>query len=311
MLEEMIEKEGKYKANNTKAILYLLLHFSVGTVGVVCTIHLHWILGQAILGVFFLQSFILLHEMGHYSFFKGRKINTFFGHLFGLVSFIPFASWVDIHNQHHKWTGWRDKDPTTSGTVNQKHGFLTKGLVNFSWLFFIPLFTLGYRIGNYWNINKIKAFSPKTSVRSVIINVIVIIAIWMIISLVYSNQIITYILPAYIFSLMLSDLIILSQHSHIDIPISNGVDVKPIKYSEQIQYTRSVKFGKWIEHWILFNFNLHEKHHAFPGVPAYYLQDKKCTVVNTRPFFKYLWEAKTMTGEKFVFSTSKHSNKSI
>lgn len=309
--KEMTEKKLKYKAKNSKAFLYLFTHVLIGSIGVWCSIFVNWFFGQIVLGVFFLQAFILLHEVGHYSFFKSKKLNTWFGHLFGVLSFIPFASWVDIHNQHHKWTGWRDKDPTTSGTVNAKHGIITKGLVNICWLLFIPLFTLGYRIGNYWNFTKIKKFSPKTSIQSVVTNVIIILFVWSFLIYTFPSIIIKYFFPSYLISLILSDLIILSQHSHIDIPISKGEEVKPIKYSEQIQYTRSVIMGKWIEHWLLFNFNLHEKHHAFPGVPAYYLQEKECDVVNTHPFLKYLWNAKKLSGEEFVFSTTKYSKKII
>lgn len=309
--EGMSEKNMKYRANNAKALQFLFANILIGGIGVVCSIFINWIIGQVVLSVFFLQVFILLHEAGHYSFFKTRKLNTWFGYLFGVLSFIPFVSWIDIHNQHHKWTGWRDKDPTTSGTVNPNHGFITKGFVNICWLFFIPLFTLGYRIGNYWNLSKIKKFSPKTSIRSVVANSILILCLWVFFILVFPSIFTLYFLPAYLMSLMLSDLILLSQHSHIDIPISNGVVVKPIKFSDQIQYTRSIVFGKWVEHWLLFNFNLHEKHHAFPTVPSYYLQKKKCSVSNTRPFLKYLWNAKKLSGEEFVFSTTQHSKKII
>lgn len=304
-------KELKYKAKNSKAFMFLFMNLMIGAFGVWFSVSINWVLGQLLLSVFFLQSFILLHEVGHYSFFRKKSLNTLFGHVFGVLSFIPFASWVDIHNQHHKWTGWRDKDPTTSGTVNAKHGLFSKMLVNVCWFLFLPLFTLGYRLGNYWNLSKIKKFSPKTNIQSVILNILSILGIWIVIIFLFPDAFKRYVLPAYFLSLMLSDLIILSQHSHIEIPISNGKEVKPIKYSEQVKYTRSILLGKWVEHWLLFNFNLHEKHHAFPGVPAYYLQEKECEVINSRPFFKYIWNAKKLSGESFVFSTSKDSNKII
>ena len=301
----------KHKASNSQAIAFIFAHLILGAIGLYCTFNFQWFAGQIILGFFFLQSFILLHEVGHYSFFKGRKLNTIFGHFFGVFSFIPFASWVDIHNQHHKWTGWRDKDPTTSGTVDPKHSFLVKSLINICWFLFLPLFTLGYRLGNYWNISKIKKFSAKTNIKTVVINSIIILVTWATTIFIFKGFMFQNILPAYFIGLMFSDLIILSQHSHIDIPISNGEEVKPIKYSEQIQYTRSVLLGRWIEHWLLFNFNLHEKHHAFPGLPAYYLHKQDISNVNTRSFLSYLWNAKRLSGMKFIFSTTKQSNKTI
>jgi acyl-lipid omega-6 desaturase (Delta-12 desaturase) len=311
MKNVMVDHLKKYKAQNIKAISFLLSYLFFGVTGAICSFEWNWYVGQILLAIFFFQSFILLHEVGHYSFFKGKTLNTIFGHLFGFLSFIPFISWVDIHNQHHKWTGWRDKDPTTSGTINPEHGLIVKSIINVCWFCFIPLFTLGYRIGNYWNLGKIKKFSPKTNRKKVTINLLIILITWAFISVLYSNIILDYILPAYVLGLVISDLIILSQHSHIDIPISNGEAVRPVKYSDQTQYTRSLKFGKWFEHWVLFNFNLHEKHHAFPGLPAYYLQKKECSEMNKRPFVNYFWNAKRMTGQEFVFSTTKYSDKTI
>ncbi len=271
----------------------------------------YWILGQLLVGVFFLQSFILLHETGHYSFFKGRGLNSFFGHFFGFLSVIPFSSWVDIHNQHHKWTGWRDKDPTTTGTVNPNHGKAVRFIVNISWVLFFPIFTIGYRVGNYWNLKKIKQFSPKTNLDYVLMNLLLIWMVWGVGLFLFWDEAIKYIIGGFVLGLAYSDLIILSQHSHIDIPVSKGKAVRPIKYINQIQYTRSISFFKLLDYWVLFNFNLHEKHHAFPGVPAYFLGKKEMDEPNKRPFLNYLLKAKLMTGEQFIFSTSKNSGKEI
>ena len=304
-------KENKYKPNNWKAFLFLLSAASFLSIGLFITHIGYWLFGQLLVGVFFLQSFILLHETGHYSFFKEKRLNTIFGHFFGFISVIPFVSWVDIHNQHHKWTGWRDKDPTTTGTVNPKHGPFTKAIVNISWFLFFPLFTIGYRIGNYWNLKKIKQFSPKTNLDHVCMNLLFIWFFWGVNLFFFWDEATKYVVCGFFIGLAYSDLIILSQHSHIDIPVSDGQEVKPVKYVNQIEYTRSISIFKKIDHWVLFNFNLHEKHHAFPGVPAYYLLKKELNEPNKRNFLGYLFKAKSMSGEKFVFSTSKKSGKYI
>src|SRR6478736_4285425 len=136
----------KYRPGNLQAAAYLIvpvvlllssLYLSVSGGGI-----LTWFAGQLLLGIFFFQCFILLHETGHFSFFRSAFLNRIFGHFFSFLSFIPFTSWVGIHNLHHRWTGWRDKDPTTEGTVSPGYGKVNKFLVNVAWALFLPLFTI-------------------------------------------------------------------------------------------------------------------------------------------------------------------------
>ena len=307
----MAQTQAKFKPSNSKAILFLLSWFSLCVGGILLSLYVWYWLGQILLGLAFLQAFILLHETGHYSFFKSKRVNILAGHFFGFLSLIPFISWVDIHRLHHRWTGWRDKDPTTTGTVNPEHSLFIRLLVNLCWLLFIPLFTIGYRIGNYWNFKKLEDFSSRTNRKKVFINLLFILIIWAALILIFPKIILVYVLPAFIIGLVFSDLVILSQHSHIHMPVSHGKDVSPLKYQDQVQYTRSIHLGRIIDHWLLFNFSMHEKHHAFPGVPAYYLSQKEYPVENTRNFLTYLWRAKTMTGESFVFKTTKDTGKIV
>jgi len=298
----------EFKANNIKAITLLILPAFIMGLGVYLSYSTIWslgyIVGQLLLGIFFFQCFILLHETGHFSFFKNRFANTIFGNIFAFISFIPFNSWVDIHNLHHKWTGFRDKDPTTEGTVSPKFSPLTKLLVNLSWLIWFPLFTIGYRIGNYWNIPKIKKHVAANHFNRIYKNMGVQIILYVILFYVAGTWILQHLLLGYFISLIISDVFILSQHSHIKIPIAGEQEVKPIRYAEQIQYTRSVNVPTWVSRYIYFNFNLHELHHFQPGLPAYYLDQVDLETPNKVPFFNYLLDAKIMSGMNFIFNTS-------
>lgn len=306
-------KEGnpikKFRRSNTMAFLYLLSPLLFVVIGLYLslseTFGMLYILGQISLSIFFFQCFILLHETGHYSYFKSSLLNRIAGNIFALLAFIPFTSWVAIHNLHHKWTGYRDKDPTTEGTVSPKFSASIKFLVNFSWFFFIPLFTIGYRIGNYWNIKKLKKHLPERKLPAIYLNMVLQALIYASIFYFFGSWIVDHILPAYILSLMISDLFILSQHSHIEIPLSNGKEVKPMRFSDQVQYTRSVSVFKNIGRFVYFNFHLHELHHAYPILPAYYLDKTEIKMPNTVKFIDYLIDAKKMKGIDFIFSTSK------
>jgi acyl-lipid omega-6 desaturase (Delta-12 desaturase) len=300
-----------YKPSNQKAISLLILPTCLALTGVYMSFYELWswqfILSQMILGLFFFQCFILLHESGHFSFFKNRSLNRMLGHFCAFASFIPFESWINIHNLHHKWTGYRDKDPTTEGTVSPKFGILKKSLVNICWRLWIPLFTIGYRIGNYWNISKIKRHVVKQHQAAILKNMFLMLLIYSLSFYFWGAFIVTHFALAFFIGLMISDVFILSQHSHIEIPLAEETEVKPLKYSEQIMYTRSVDIQKQIAKYVYFNFNKHELHHAFPGLPAYHLDKLEQDTPNHVDFFAYLKDAKQLSGIEFIFNTS--SNK--
>ncbi len=299
----------QHKASNFKGFLYLLTPLILMSIGIYLSVvsaawSFYFVLGQILLGIFFFQCFILLHETGHFSYFNNRILNKIFGHLFAFISFIPLSSWIEIHNLHHKWTGYRDKDPTTEGTLNPAFGTFTKFLINASWLLWIPLFTIGYRLGNYWKPTKLKKHLSKQVLPAVYRNMAAQLLLYAILLFFFGRWIFQHLAVGYLFSLIISDLFILSQHSHIEIPIAGEKDVKPIRYTEQIPYTRSLALLKYVGRFIYFNFNLHELHHAYPGLPAYYLDAIKDETPNKVNFFNYLFDAKKMSGMDFIFKTS-------
>jgi omega-6 fatty acid desaturase (delta-12 desaturase) len=50
---------------------------------------------------FLIRIFIIFHDCGHGSYFKSRKLNTFFGYLTGILAFVPYHHWNHRHAQHH------------------------------------------------------------------------------------------------------------------------------------------------------------------------------------------------------------------
>ena len=51
------------------------------------------------------RTFSLMHDCGHNSLFKTRKLNRFFGFLLGLINGIPQKSWSIDHAFHHRNNG--------------------------------------------------------------------------------------------------------------------------------------------------------------------------------------------------------------
>ena len=308
----MTKDISQWKARDDKAFLSLLVPTALCVFGVFLSLQPNMFLystGQLLLSFFFLQTFILLHECGHLNFFKTRFLNTFFGHVLGLLTVIPFYSWTHMHNLHHKWTGWRDKDPTTEKTVEPQDSPIMRWVVNVSWFLFIPLFFLSYMVSNYWNVMKIKRHLNAQKFRMTILHMVAYVAIYSLLGLFFNAFLIHFVLPAFLLSLIWKELVIMTQHSHIDIPISNGAEVKPVPYVDQVTYTRSFYVNAWFEALFLFNFNHHELHHVYPGIPAYYLQKIDINLPKEPSYIHWFVQAKSMKGEDYVFRTSAKTGK--
>jgi fatty acid desaturase len=295
--------------NNVKAFTMLVVpaFFAICAVFFSCFVLSMFTVGVLFYSFFFTQTFILLHECGHLNFFKGKRLNYFGGYFFGFLSGIPFLSWMHMHNLHHRWTGWRDKDPTTERTVGPPSVKILQWVVNFCWLLFIPLFYLVYMFSNYWNIFKIRRFLRVDLVRQISWEMMIYMLGYALVLCLVPSRILIPMFFGFLLSLVWKELIILTQHTHIEIPTSQGKSVRPISYADQIQYTRSFHVGGFFEKWFLFNFNLHEAHHAQPGIPAYFLSEIDLKLPNKPSYWNWFKNAKGMWGVDFIFKTSKHT----
>jgi omega-6 fatty acid desaturase (delta-12 desaturase) len=298
-----VKTKGMQKSD-TLAIFYLVLPFTF--FGIMLTslddnVFIYSI-GQLFGAIFFAQSFILLHELGHRSFFKSNKMNTAFGYFFSILVFIPYYNWLEVHELHHKWTGWRDKDPTTEKTFSDRFTPFQENLINFSWKFYIPLFTIGYRFGIYWKTEKLKRHLSKKSYTKCLVEMFCYGIFYFLLILLFPGFCLS-ILPALYLSFIITDILSLSQHSHIEMPISNGEEVVPLKYKDQSKYSRSLVFSPIISEYFLFNFNFHEHHHAYPGLPCYHLSKVQNQLINTYSFLPWLKKVKSMKGVDFIFKT--------
>lgn len=298
-------KDRRVGRASTAQALSLLLLPSLLLAAMLLTLGQGWplyLLGQIAGAVFFLQAFILLHEFGHRSFFISRGANLIGGYLASFVVFIPFPNWASIHDLHHRWTGYRDKDPTTEGTFVEKLSPFMRGVINFCWRFWIPLFTLGYRLGIFWNFGKLRRHLPPRKYRICVIHMWVYLGGYAALIALFPGVILS-MLPALLVSFSMSDLMTLSQHSHVHMPVAAGRDVKPLAYAEQVQYSRSLLFPRWIARYVLFNFNYHEAHHARPGVPCYRLSHDAYVGGNSYPAWSWTKRVKSIPGVEFIFQT--------
>ena len=138
-----------------------------------------WLVGQSAMAFGFVKWFSLLHEAGHNTLFASRSLNTLAGHMASVVSLLPYSSWKAIHRMHHKWTGWQDKDPTTSSLVPRRLSPLERVVLNASWRYWLPLFSVLYRAQSFWHLPRLfRLFVDRRARIGFVVNVMALLALY-------------------------------------------------------------------------------------------------------------------------------------
>jgi len=60
-------------------------------------------------GAFLLRLFMIQHDCGHGSFFRGKKANGWVGRIIGVLTLTPYEYWRRAHAHHHAGTGNLDR----------------------------------------------------------------------------------------------------------------------------------------------------------------------------------------------------------
>ena len=258
-------------------------------------------LGQVILGVAFVQWFCLLHEAGHGTLFNAQRWNVRVGHLAGFFSLIPFHSWRVIHHEHHRWTGWQDLDPTTEALVPRQLKLHEKLIINGAWFLWFPLFSILYRVNNFWRAGRILKRVPERHHTRIKLNLVVLAAVYLVLFVALGGTLLTLVGPALLGSFMFMDVILFSQHNHIPQKVSGGAKVDPHPFIEQQPFTRSLVFPKWFARGVLLNFDAHELHHMYPTTPGYRLGEIDYVPPNAISIWRFVWKAKTSAAATLMF----------
>lgn len=260
-----------------------------------------WLVGQLLFALAFLEWFLILHEAGHRTLFRHRLPNTLVGAIAGVFALIPFSAWRHIHARHHAWTGWQDMDATTATLVPRVLAPWEKWVINIAWRTGIPLFSVLYRLQNYWNPIRLRQFLaasvlPRIRTESLILLIIyAAIVLW-----VGPWQLAGNCGVGLLLALAIQDPLLLSQHTHMPRHLANGQAVQPFSHLEQEAYTRSLRFPSWFSVLIM-HFDAHELHHMFVRVPGYRLRQIDYRTSNEVDWWQWLRAAKKLTGVEFLF----------
>ena len=261
-----------------------------------------WAAGQLLLALSFIQWFALLHECGHETLFRTKRLHAPLGHVAGFFSLIPFRNWKSVHRRHHKWTGWQDIDPTTEALVPRELGRAERAIVNVAWRCWIPLFSVVYRINNFWNWPRLKKLFPKPEERrAVAANMAgLVVAYGAVVAVVGLETSARLFGLAFVVTLAAEDLLILSQHTHIPQQVSGGEDVRPFPTIEQEVFTRSLVFPRWLSA-LLLHIDAHELHHMYPFVPGYRLGEVEYATENEVGLLAWIKGAHALPGDLLLF----------
>jgi len=267
-----------------------------------------WLTGQIILAAALVQWFVVLHECGHGTLFETASLNALAGQVAGCFALIPFESWKRVHNRHHKWTGWQDVDPTTALLATAPTGRLARGLVNVCWKYWLPLFSVLYRLNNFWHIPRLlRLFHAARPRRRLIVNVVGLLIVYIVVlGMAGPTALMRSLGVATILALVCEDMLLISQHTHVPMGLSHGLDVAPHAAIEQERFTRSLRFPHWLSVMLL-HFDAHELHHMYPFVPGHRLEDIPYSPANEVTCWRWIRAARAVPGEVLLFQNRTQS----
>jgi acyl-lipid omega-6 desaturase (Delta-12 desaturase) len=261
-----------------------------------------WAVGQLLLAAALVHWFVILHECGHDTLFRTRRLHVLTGHIAAFFSLIPFHCWTRVHARHHKWTGWQDLDPTTESLVPRPLSRAERALVNICWRLWIPLFSVLYRLNNYWNIPRLFGMFRRAADRRLIIrDVVGLLAAYAIVGFLVGPALLVRATGAAILlSLIAEDLLLLSQHTHVPQHVAGGESVRPYPTIEQEAFTRSLRLPPLASTLVL-HFDAHELHHMYPFVPGYHLRRIDYHPENEIGWWQWIARAKRLRGDVLLF----------
>jgi fatty acid desaturase len=208
-----------------------------------------------------------------------------------------------VHGLRHRWTGWQDLDPTTASLVPRPLSSVEKLLLRTSWKYWIPLFSVLYRVNNYWHLPRLrKLFNDNHKWKETALSATGLALFYgIVIAVVGFRASVHFVGLGCLLALVMEDPLILSQHTHIPQNNSRTRRAQSFAAMEQEQFTRSLRFPAWVSKLVLFNFDAHELHHMYPFVPCYHLRRIPYTGVNEIDWWRWLAAAKRMRGDEFLF----------
>jgi fatty acid desaturase len=294
------------KSTNRAGAGYFLLTSAVTAAGIVLASSsrvVPWLAGQILVATAFTQWFCLLHECGHDTLFRSRRLNRLAGHIAGFFALIPFGCWRRVHALHHRWTGWQDLDPTTEGLTRKPSNRALMQLANFCWRWWLPLFSVVYRLTNYWHVSRLRrVLHGGSEWRALAVNAaLCAMAYAVLLAWLRPMRLLRLTGPGLLAGLIFQDVFLLSQHTHLPQCRSERGCARPFAPRDQEVFTRSLRFPAWFSRLVLLHSDAHELHHMYPNLPGYRLHDVPYRTRNEMPWWRWTLAARRIPAEQFLY----------
>jgi fatty acid desaturase len=176
-----------------------------------------------------------------------------------------------------------------------------KAAMNLAWALGLPLFSVLYRVQNFWNVPRISRYLSRVDLRLAWLNAALLAAGYVALAAALGPLALAQLVgPGLLLSLAAQDVILLSQHTHMPRHLSDGADVKVFTPLDQEPFTRSLRLPEWLSR-LLLCFDRHELHHMYVRVPGYDLHRIAYQPQNEVHWLAWLRAAKRLSGVDFLF----------
>lgn len=286
-IRKQLAAEGAFQIKNSYGALTVFVEtacFTIGLAGLIQVPHFSWAYWflQIFLGLSIFRCFVILHECGHNTLFRQKFFNTLIGYLLSPLCLHPYTCWREVHQEHHRWVGIVDKDPTEVHWLELRDSKTLQKLFQLLWKTWLPIGFIKYVVEVFWLYpirkfkqgQQIKAWQGLFSVIAVVLPHLV---------LIFCLGVIGYCVlfgPMILGFFVLIENMIMPLHAGL-FPYLSQDHPKPLSYYEQDAITRTVKISRVLAMLLAYNFNLHTEHHLFPYTPWYYLPTVKQKIQDT------------------------------
>jgi len=217
--------------------------------------------------------FVIGHDCGHRSFFKGTKLNNWVGHIAFLPLIYPFHAWRILHNHHHKHTNKLEEDNAWTPMLTETYDATPKALqwgyhqVR-GWFWWIG--SIGHQLSRHFNWAQFEG-KQREQVRFSALLVLGTMAIAfpiMFATLGAWGVFKFWFMPWVGYHFWMSTFTIV-HHTAPDIPFRPTAEWHEAE--SQLAGTVHCKYPAWVE-FLCHDINVHIPHHVSTGIPSYNLR---------------------------------------
>ena len=248
---------------------------------------------------FNIRAFIILHDCGHGSFFKSKKLRTIVGTICGVLTFTPYKQWAREHAAHHNTSGNLDKRGQGDVWTITANEYTEMGLFEkFSYHFFrFPFvnFVLGpFLIFQFRFRFKQTGDGREEDTNRWLTNFLLVSVITILCLTIGWKAFLIVHLPIVLASNTIGTWLFFVQHQYEDTYWRKTEDWN--YFDASMKGSSFLKLPKFFQ-WATGNIGIHHIHHLSHQIPNYYLQKaydenelfQDCKVLTFWQSFKGIW----------------------